>query len=84
MRNEDFEVVKSVTFVFILVAVLCLLTSFFKKSVQLYSEESDNYVKIRYEKACINNREFIIYGGGITINLDADGKPVACSYKKEK
>ena len=82
--DEDLEVVKSVTVGFIVVAVLCLLLSFFKKSVLLYSEESDNYVKIRYEKACINNREFIIHGRGITINLDEDGNPVACLYKKEK
>lgn len=43
--DDDLEVVKSVTVGFIVVAVLCLLLSFFKKSVLLYSEESDNYVK---------------------------------------
>ena len=82
--DDDLKVVKSVSVGFIVVVVLCLLMSFFKKSVQLYSEESDNYVKIRYKKACINNREFIIHGRGITINFDADGKPIVCSNKKEK
>lgn len=84
MNDDDLEYVKSFTVGFIAVTVICLLMSFFKKSVQLYSEESDNYVKIRYEKACINNKEFIIHGRGITINLDENGKPIVCSKKKEK
>lgn len=84
MNDDDLEYVKSFTVGFIAVTVICLLMLFFKKSVQLYSEESDNYVKIRYEKACINNKEFIIHGRGNTINLDENGKPIVCLKKKEK
>lgn len=80
---SDELVIKIVTISFIAVVIAVLFASL-RNPKPLLSDGFGEYIEIHYQKACINNREFIIHGRGITINLDVDGKPVVCSHKKGK
>lgn len=42
----------------------------------------EGYEVIKYTKSCIDNKQFINSGSGITINLDMEGKPIACKVKE--
>lgn len=42
----------------------------------------EGYEVINYTKSCIDNKQFINSGSGITINLDMDGKPIPCNLKE--
>lgn len=80
---SDELVIKTVTISFIAIVIAVWFASL-RNPKPLLSDEFGEYIEIHYQKACINNREFIIHDRGITINLDADGKPVVCSHKKGK
>ena len=45
------------------------------------SMEIEGYEVIHYTKSCIDGKQFINAGRGITINLDMDGKPIPCNLK---
>ena len=48
------------------------------------SMKLEGYEVIRYTKSCIDGKQFINAGRGITINLDMDGKPIPCDLKGEQ
>ena len=46
------------------------------------STEMEGYEVIRFTKSCIDGKQFINARRGITINLDMEGKPIACKVKE--
>ena len=78
---SDELVIKTVTIGFIAIVIVILFASL-RNPKPLFSDGFGEYIEINYYKACINNKEFIVYDRGITINLDVDGKPVTCSKKE--
>lgn len=46
------------------------------------STKLEGYEVIHYTKSCIDNKQFINYRRGITIDLDMDGKPIRCNLEK--
>lgn len=46
------------------------------------STKLEGYEVILYTKSCIDGKQFINAGRGITINLDMDGKPISCTLKE--
>ena len=60
-----------------LLVFLCLLV-FFLQPETFKSQRTEKYHSVTYTKACIEGKEFILRGRGITTNLDFDGKPIPC------
>lgn len=83
--DEHFDVLfaKIVAISFTVIVIAVLFVSL-RNPKPLISDEFGEYIEIHYQKACINNKEFIVHSRGITINLDTDGKSVVCSHKKGK
>lgn len=46
------------------------------------STKLEGYEVIHYTKSCIDNKQFIKYRSGITIDLDMNGKPIHCNFEK--
>lgn len=78
---SDELVIKIVTICFIAIVIPLLFASL-RNPKPLLSDEFGEYIVIHYQKACINIKEFIVHDRGITINFNADGKPVICSKKE--
>lgn len=84
-NNEDSFVVdnlKLVISIIILFAFTCLMWKWNNETFEEISTKLEGYEVIRYTKSCIDGKQFINGGRGITINLDMDGKPIPCNLEE--
>lgn len=84
-NNEDSFVWDILKFVISIITLLLFLAFMWKWNNESFQEEStklEGYEVIRYTKSCIDGKQFINGGRGITINLDMDGKPIPCNLKE--
>lgn len=84
-NNEDSFVWDILKFVISIITLLIFLAFMWKWNNESFQEEStklEGYEVIRYTKSCIDGKQFINSGRGITINLDMDGKPIPCNLEE--
>lgn len=84
-NNEDSFVGNNLKLVISVIILLLFIGFMWKWNNESFQEEStklEGYEVIRYTKSCIDGKQFINGGRGITINLDMDGKPIPCNLEE--
>ena len=84
MKEDSFKgnILKLVISVTTLFLFLGFMLKWNNESFQEESTKLERYEVIRYTKSCIDGKQFINSGRGITINLDMDGKPIPCNLEE--
>lgn len=89
MKEDSFvwDIIRFVICVITLSLFLAFLGFMWKWKNEAFEElkestKLEGYEVIHYTKSCIDGKQFINSGRGITINLDMDGKPIPCNLKE--
>lgn len=78
-KGNNLKIVISVIILFLFIGFM------WKWNNEVFVEEStklERYEVIPYTKSCIDGKQFINAGRGITINLDMEGKPIPCNLEE--
>lgn len=83
-NNEDSFVGDILKFVISIILIAFIAFMWKQKNEEELKESTklEGYSVIQYTKSCIDGKQFINAGRGITINLDMDGKPIPCNSKE--